>query len=130
VGPLLPGESDLGIALPGAAPGESKHRLVTVGDSLTMGFKSLAITDTALSWPALLADALGLGPEEFSYPSYSGPADCPGLPLNLEALVKGIDASKAGSPPGIRELRALHTALVAVSHVKNYWEHGPGSTIP
>jgi hypothetical protein len=91
-----------------------------------MGFTNLAITDTALAWRALLADALGLGPKEFTYPSYPGPADC-GLPLNLEALVKGIDASEAGSPPGIRELRALHTALVAVSHVKNYWEHGPGS---
>ena len=54
--PLLPTESDLGIPFDGAAEGAARHRLVTVGDSITMGFKSLAITDTGLSWPALLAE--------------------------------------------------------------------------
>ena len=128
--PLLPEDSDLGIPVSGSSAGPARHPLVTVGDSLTMGFKSLAITDTDLSWPALLAEALKLAPGAFTYPSYAGPADCPGLPLNLEALVRGIDASESGSPPVIRELRGLHTAIAAVGHVKNYWDHGPGSVLP
>ena len=134
--PLLPEESDLGIAVAGAgaaAPGGGalpKHRLVTVGDSLTMGFKSLAIADTGLSWPAILADTLGLGENDFTYPHFSGPVDCPGLPLNLEAIVRGIDAAEAGSPLGVRQVREAFAVTAAVSHVKSYWEHGPGSILP
>lgn len=135
--PLLPEESDLGIAVAGAgtpAPGGGgalpKHRLVTVGDSLTMGFKSLAIADTGLSWPAIVADTLGLGGNDFTYPHFSGPVDCPGLPLNLEAIVRGIDAAGAGSPLVVRQVREALAVTAAVSHVKSYWEHGPGSILP
>jgi hypothetical protein len=135
--PLLPEESDLGIAVAGAGaatPGSGgalpKHRLVTLGDSLTMGFKSLAITDTGLSWPAIVADTLGLGENDFTYPHFSGPVDCPGLPLNLEAIVRGIDVARAGSPFGVRQVREALAVTAAVSHVKSYWEHGPGSILP
>jgi hypothetical protein len=133
--PLLPDESDLGIAVAGvgavAAGGVSpQHRLVTLGDSLTMGFKSLAITDTGLSWPAILAHTIGLSESEFTYPRFPGPVDCPGLPLNLEAIVRGIDAAGAGSPVGVRQVREAFAVTAAVSHVKSYWEHGPGNVLP
>lgn len=128
--PLLPEESDLGIAVAGASGALPKHRLVTLGDSLTMGFKSLAIADTGLSWPAILADTMGLGENEFTYPHFSGPADCPGLPLNLEAIVRGIDAAGAGRPFGVRQVREAFAVTAAVSHVKSYWEHGPGNILP
>ena len=54
-------ESDLGIPFDasGRAAGPAAHRLVTIGDSLTMGFKSLAITDTHLSWTVMVAETLG-----------------------------------------------------------------------
>jgi hypothetical protein len=125
--PLLAEESDLGIAVAGAGGVLPKHRLVTLGDSLTMGFKSLAIADTGLSWPAILADTMGLGENDFTYPNFSGPVDCPGLPLNLEAIVRGIDAAGVGSPFSVRHVLAV---TAAVSHVKSYWEHGPGSILP
>jgi hypothetical protein len=133
--PLLPEESDLGIAVAGvgavAAGGvSSQHRLVTLGDSLTMGFKSLAITDTGLSWPAILAHTIGLSESEFTYPYFPGPVDCPGLPLNLEAIVRGIDAAGAGSLVGVRQVREAFAVAAAVSHVKSYWEHGPGNVLP
>jgi hypothetical protein len=129
--PLLPEESDFGIPVAGAGGGAlPKHRLVTVGDSLTMGFKSLAIADIGLSWPAILADTLGLGENDFTYPHFSGPVDCPGLPLNLEAIVRGIDAAGAGSPLVVRQVREALAVTAAVSHVKSYWEHGPGSILP
>jgi hypothetical protein len=70
--PLLPEDADLGIPVE-VLRGEARHPLVTVGDSITMGFKSLAITDTSLSWPALLARALRLAPEAFTYPIYPRP---------------------------------------------------------
>ncbi|WP_445183523.1 hypothetical protein ACTXG6_34425 [Pseudonocardia sp. Cha107L01] len=127
--PLLPEDAGLGIPVEVTA-GDARHPLITVGDSITMGFKSLAITDTSLSWPALLAGALQLAPGVFTYPTYPGPVDCPGLPLNLEALVRGIDSAEAGGLPVIREVRGVHAAIAAVTHVKGYWEHGPGGGVP
>jgi hypothetical protein len=74
--PLLPKDAGLGIPVEVTAAGQPRHPLVTVGDSIAMGFKSLAITDTSLSWPALLAQALQLNPDAFTYPTYPGPGDC------------------------------------------------------
>jgi len=129
--PLLPEESDLGIPLPaGSAEGNAAHKLVTIGDSLTMGFKSMAITDTKLSWPVMVADALGLTAQQFTYPSFPGPPDCPGLPLNLEAIVRGMQTAGDGQPPVLKQLRETYAAITAASHVKSYWEHGPGSVPP
>ena len=39
-----------------------RHRLVTIGDSITQGFMSGAIFRTDLSWPAIVADELGFTP--------------------------------------------------------------------
>jgi hypothetical protein len=131
--PLLAEESDLGIPVERAAAAGGalpKHRLVTLGDSLTMGVKSLAIVDTGLSWAAILAHTLGLGENDFTYPRFDGPVDCPGLPLNLEAIVRGIDAAGAGRPFFVRQAREALAVTTAVAHVKSYWEHGPGSILP
>ncbi|HXW34319.1 MAG TPA: hypothetical protein VEJ87_07045, partial [Acidimicrobiales bacterium] len=68
-------------------PTTAAHRLVTLGDSLTQGFQSLAILKTHLSWPALVADALGLSGSDFRVPTYDGFG---GLPLNLEVCARGI----------------------------------------
>ena len=55
------------------------NRLVTIGDSLTHGFKSFAVSDTELSYPAMIAGALGWG-STFRFATYPGPG---GLPLSL-----------------------------------------------
>lgn len=131
--PLLPEESDLGIAVRGVAGDGADvpaHGLVTIGDSLTMGYKSMAITDTDLSWPVVVADALGLAGARFTYPRFPGPRDCPGLPLNLEALVRGLQAAEEGQPPVVKQIRGVHAVTTALSHVKCYWEHGPGIIPP
>src|ERR1041384_6816023 len=39
--------------------GEPKHRLVTIGDSLTHGFQSGAIFNTQWSWPRVVAWEMG-----------------------------------------------------------------------
>jgi hypothetical protein len=128
--PLSSDESDLGIAVDSSSRRDvHAHRLVTLGDSLTMGFKSLAITDTNLSWPVIVAETLGLKPDEFTYPRFPGPVDCPGLPLNLEAIVRAVDTA-SGGVFGLRHLREIGAVIAAVTHVKSYWEHGPGSIAP
>lgn len=59
-------------------------KLVAIGDSLTQGFQSGAISRTELSFPAMIARSMGLSvPGDFRIPSFSGG----GLPLNLEALL-------------------------------------------
>jgi hypothetical protein len=81
--PLLAEEADLGVDVDVAWDGEApEHPLVTVGDSLTQGFKSLAITDTNLSWPAIVASELGLSAQQFTFPRYPRPvAGVPGLAI-------------------------------------------------
>lgn len=59
-------------------------KLVAIGDSLTQGFQSGAISRTELSFPAMIARSMGLSvPGDFRIPSFSGG----GLPLNIEALL-------------------------------------------
>src|SRR5204863_5512060 len=55
------------------------------------------ITDTNLSWPAIVAWELGLSAQQFTFPRYPGPAGCPGLPLNLEAVARGVDRATGGT---------------------------------
>jgi hypothetical protein len=96
--PLLAEEADAGVDVDVAWDGDAPtHPLVTVADSLTQGFKSLAITDTHLSWPAIVAWELGLSAQQFTFPRYPGPAGCPGLPLNLEAVARGVDRATGGT---------------------------------
>ena len=65
------------------------HRLVTIGDSITQGFMSLAVFRTDLSWPAIVARELGIE-ATFSYPVYEGLDGPGGLPLDLERLARAI----------------------------------------
>ena len=56
-------------------------KLVAIGDSLTQGVQSGAIFNTQLSFPALIADAMGLNvSNEFRGPRFPGS----GLPFNIE----------------------------------------------
>ncbi len=73
-------------------------KLVAIGDSLTQGVMSGAISKTKLSYPALIADAMGLNicapvtgdapkdPNDFRVPRFPGK----GLPLNIEELLRAI----------------------------------------
>jgi hypothetical protein len=114
--PLLAEEADLGVDVDVAWDGEApEHPLVTVGDSLTQGFKSLAITDTNLSWPAIVASELGLSAQQFTFPRYPGPAGCPGLPLNLEAVGGAWTGPRAGT--GVVGETPVGSGVVVVSDI-------------
>jgi hypothetical protein len=126
--PLLPEEADLGVEVTPNKYPEATHRLVTIGDSLTHGFKSAAINETQLSWPAIVAKELGW--KSFTYPKYPGPADCPGLPLNLEYLARDLEQDIDGKPLPLHALRATASVLKTLHEVKHYWEHGDGTAKP
>jgi hypothetical protein len=127
--PQHPQDADFGIPVDRPSPGQPRHRLVTIGDSLTHGFKSLAITDTSLSWPAIVAAELGIA-DTFRYPSYPGPADCPGLPLNLEALLHRLEGISPNASTLWRTPRMLLAARKVMDHVEDYWETGLGAELP
>ena len=103
-----------------------RHRLVTLGDSLTHGFQSFAIFNTDLSYPALIASELGCY-DSFRHPHYRRFG---GLPLNLEYLARQLDA-RFGARPRWWELGSavffLHHML---DEICEYWEDGRGSRVP
>ncbi|MGW6528585.1 hypothetical protein [Streptomyces venezuelae] len=106
--------------------GEPRHRLVAIGDSLTQGFQSLAIFNTALSYPAIVAHELGCA-ERFRYPRYEGMG---GLPFNIELLLRDLDA-RYGRTVDLREAPfALFRARSLMDRVEDYWERGPGRSVP
>ncbi len=74
-------DPSLGIHVKVTAEDTPRHRLVAIGDSLTHGFQSGAIFNTDLSYPAIVAHALGWS-DYFRYPSYFGQG---GIPLNLDS---------------------------------------------
>jgi len=109
-----------------AAPtgGRPKHKLVVLGDSVSQGFRSLAVHETSLSWPALVAHYGGI--DDFRYPSFPGPEECPGLPLNLDALIHQIEWPEsmlnfAENPDLLRDLHRI------CDSVEDYWERGAGA---
>src|ERR1043166_1834098 len=77
----------LGVQVQVAADGAPKHRLVTIGDSLTHGFQSGAIFNTSWSYPAIIARRLGWF-DHFRYPTYNGFG---GLPINIEYLLREME---------------------------------------
>lgn len=126
-------ESDptLGIAVAAAAPTRpARHRLVTVGDSLTHGFMSGAIHRTDLSWPAIAAFELGLTAKQFTFPTYEWPTGPGGLPVDLERLAREFErrfGSKLDLLEGVRAAPWLRHHMDAI---EDHWERGPGSREP
>jgi hypothetical protein len=116
--PCGPAEQGLSVEL---APDDRQrpHQLVTIGDSLTMGFQHGAVFRTDRSWPALAARAMGI--DGFRYPRFEPPDGPGGLPLDLERLARAL-ADRPGPNP-----------LFARSYldaIEDYWERGAGRLAP
>jgi len=107
-----------------AAARRRKHRLVAIGDSLTQGFKSGAICETELSYPAIIAWEMGLGEDDFRYPSFSAHG---GLPINIEYLLRRLD-ERFGDDIDWTELPLAPFYLRSwLDEIEDYWERGPGA---
>jgi hypothetical protein len=105
---------------------EPRHPLVTIGDSLTHGFQSGAIFNTALSYPAILAGELGVL-DRFSYPTYDGHG---GLPLNIEYLLRRLEESYGSSIDLVDAIRLPFRVRQLMAEIEDWWERGPGSAPP
>lgn len=116
----------LGVAVNLEQAGTPRHRLVTIGDSLTQGFQSGAIYNTSLSYPALIAQEMGWS--GFRYPTYNGPGA--GLPVNLEYLIRELEQRFGETldwwefAPGLVLVREL------LDKIEDYWERREGSIVP
>jgi lysophospholipase L1-like esterase len=103
----------------------AKHRLVTLGDSLTQGFQSFAIYNTRLSYPAMLAEKLGLSETQFRYPTYApatAPPDYMGPALNLEYMARTAGETDCTERSPIEQLEMALKALRIAVEVHRYWD--------
>jgi hypothetical protein len=91
---------------------------VTVGDSLTHGFQSGAISRTSLSWPALVAREMGWS--EFRYPTYEGYG---GLPFNLELTLRHLEM-EFGAINLVNSLPATAWLLHWAHQIEHWWSAG------
>jgi lysophospholipase L1-like esterase len=102
-----------------------KIKLAAVGDSLTQGFQSGAIHNTAWSFPAIIARSFGQSvPGEFRVPSFG----TYGLPLNLEQLMYRADAALSERASDIEVAVRLPILIPQfLDEVETYYERGAGS---
>lgn len=101
-------------------------KLVAIGDSLTQGFASGAITNTDLSYPAMIADAMGLDVTTFRRPNFRGSG---GLPCNLEWLARRLEERFGYNVAGFEWLRSIPTIQSLLDEVEDYWERGKGTQV-
>ena len=100
-------------------------KLVAIGDSLTQGFHSLAITNTDQSHPALIARAMGMELQsDFQLPDFRGKG---GLPCSIEFLARRLEERYGTQLSTFEWVRAVHTIADVIDEVEHYWERGRGS---
>ncbi len=116
----------LGIPIPRVALPVATHRLVVTGDSLSHGFQSGAIYNTDISYPAIVAWELGCF-NSFRFPHYYGFG---GLPLNLEFLIRNLEAKIGGRISKVDLPLAYFESRHHLAQAEHWWEHGGGASEP
>ena len=101
-----------------------KHRLVSIGDSMTQGFKSGSILETNISYPAIIAWEMGLAADAFRYPTFNGAG---GLPINIEYLLRRIDKEFGSDVDWCEIPLAAFKLRHWMDEIEDYWERGAGS---
>lgn len=99
-------------------------KLVAIGDSLTQGFASGSICNTDLSYPALIANCMGLDATTFRRPNFRGAG---GLPFNIEWLARRLEQKYGHSMHLFSWLRSIPTIQSTLDEVEDYWERGRGA---
>ena len=116
----------LGKAVPAPVGPAPKHRLVTIGDSITHGYQSGAIYATEISYPRIIAHEMGWS-DHFRYPRYGGPG---GLPFNIEFVIRRLERVFGDRIDWWEALSAAVSLRSQMDEIEDYWERGPGSTSP
>ena len=99
------------------------HPLVVVGDSLSQGFMSGAISRVDLSYGAMVARALG-DEARFRVPPFEGEG---GLPLNLEALLRETSEHFGERVSWYEAIPMITATRAFMARVERYWERGDGA---
>jgi len=99
-------------------------QLVAVGDSLTQGFASGAISRTDRSYPKMIADCMGLGPTDFRLPDFTGAG---GLPLNIEGIARQLEKDYGNNISNFQWIGAVLDIHSYLDRVEDYWERGQGN---
>ena len=99
-------------------------KLVTIGDSLTQGFQSLAINKTDLSYPAMIAESLGVPVPDFRVPDFKRKG---GLPFNLEWLARRLEEKYGHSINLFEWAFAVDTIIDLLDDVEDCYERGKGA---
>lgn len=100
-----------------------RHRLVVIGDSLSQGFMSGAIHRADISYPVMLAHALGVR-DEFVAPDFAGEG---GLPLNLELVLSDLSRWFGRKVNWWEVVPVLARLQRLLDRVEDHWEKGRGS---
>ncbi|HKY39606.1 MAG TPA: hypothetical protein VJN18_26890 [Polyangiaceae bacterium] len=102
----------------------NKLRLAAIGDSLTQGFQSGAISKTTWSMPAMVAMSLGLSvPGDFLVPRVLGA----GLPLDIERMLRDLEPNVRPAEGGALS-RLVFELPAYFDQLEQYYERGPGVT--
>lgn len=97
-----------------------RHRLITLGDSLTLGFSNGCIYRTDLNYPTILARSMS-HETTFEQPLFTAQG---GIPLNLEILIRGLsDIYGKTISPG-QYISALRYLYSTSRRIKRYWDGG------
>jgi hypothetical protein len=99
-------------------------KLVAVGDSLTQGFASGAISRTDRSYPKMIADCMGLSANQFLLPDFTGAG---GLPLNIEGIARKLEKDYGNNISNFQWIGAVLDIHSYLDTVEDYWERGPGN---
>ncbi|WP_007513275.1 hypothetical protein [Pseudofrankia saprophytica] len=116
----------ISVAPPAAGEPEPKHRIVAIGDSLTHGFQSGAVFNTALSYSAVIAHELGWS-GHFRYPTYDGYG---GIPFNIELFARKAAEKFGRQVDWFEAPLAAFWARQFADEVEDYWERGAGARTP
>lgn len=95
-----------------------KHKLAVIGDSIAQGFKNGGIYRTDLSFPALLAEAMGHG-TQLDSPDFTAQG---GIPVNLEMLVRGLSDAYGNKINLKNSVPAALYLYKTLYRMKRYWE--------
>lgn len=101
-----------------------KHRLVAIGDSLTQGFMSGAIFATDLSYPAMIAQEMGIPSSQFKFPTFNAFG---GLPVNIEFLLRRLEERYGRDLRALEYLGASFRLRGWMDEAEDYWERGGGT---
>lgn len=111
---------------PSTFTGTPRNRLVVVGDSLSHGFKSGAVHDTHISWPAIVAWEMGID-STFRRPTYDGYG---GLPLNIEWMLHELESRYGDRINWWETAPAAFSIRHLMDEIEDWWERGKGSLTP